>query len=285
MIVNSFKVKYKKLVLSRLFLLIPILTFIVACHTKKPVSSNVQSPALDENIVTETDTDFVFTAVEVLPVPPDGMGAFLKSISDNYVYPKKAKKANVKGDLVVAFIVEKDGRFSNIKVTKDIGYGIGEEIVRILKNSPIWTPGVQSGKKVRVQYNLLMLIGDKIETVRIPQPSKLPTAQSSSGLFSEVEQPPVPLDGMPAFLRYIGSNYVAPKAAVDAKVSGRIELTFVVERDGSITDVKILSDLKHGTGEEAIRVLKGSPKWKPGLHNGETVRVQYTLPIVLNLSK
>jgi len=103
--------------------------------------------------------------------------------------------------------------------------------------------------------------------------------------FAKPETPPSPKGGMMEFYRYIGQNYKYPKAAVDAKVEGRVLISFVVERDGSLTEIKILKDLGYGTGEEAVRMLKGSPKWNPGIRKGEPVRVQFTLPIQLNRTK
>ena len=67
-------------------------------------------------------------------------------------------------------------------------------------------------------------------------------------------------------------------------VSGKVIMQFVVERDGSLTDIKVLRDLGLGTGEEAIRLLKSMPKWEPGVQNGRPVRVAYTLPFALNLA-
>ncbi|HTG67178.1 MAG TPA: energy transducer TonB, partial [Flavobacterium sp.] len=58
-------------------------------------------------------------------------------------------------------------------------------------------------------------------------------------------------------------------------------VSFVVEKDGSLTDIKVLRDIGYGTGKEAIRVLQKSPKWNPGIQNGKPVRVQYSLPITI----
>jgi protein TonB len=63
-----------------------------------------------------------------------------------------------------------------------------------------------------------------------------------------------------------------------------VVLTFVVERDGSLTDIKVLRSLGSGTDEEAVRVLKASPKWKPGIQNGRPVRVQYSIPVNFTLA-
>ncbi|MGK4566019.1 energy transducer TonB [Flavobacterium sp. 3HN19-14] len=65
----------------------------------------------------------------------------------------------------------------------------------------------------------------------------------------------------------------------DEEVKGKVIVQFVVEKDGSLTDIKVVRDLGYGTGAEAIRVLKSAPKWKPGIQNGRAVRVLFSLPI------
>ena len=103
--------------------------------------------------------------------------------------------------------------------------------------------------------------------------------------YSKVDVMPSPKDGMKAFYQFIGQNYKYPKAAIDAKIEGRLLIQFVVEKDGSLTDIKVLRDLGHGTGDEAVRMLKSAPKWIPGIQNGKPVRVQFTLPLQLNQPK
>lgn len=104
-------------------------------------------------------------------------------------------------------------------------------------------------------------------------------------LFQSVEINPMPPGGMRAFMEYVGRNYDYPQEAIEAGVNGMVQLSFVVETDGSLTDMKIVRDLGYGTGEAAIRVLQSSSKWSPGVQNGRPVRVAYTLPIRLNLQQ
>ncbi len=103
--------------------------------------------------------------------------------------------------------------------------------------------------------------------------------------FVSVEIDPEFPGGIPAFMAYVQRNYHYPEAAVAAGVRGQVVLQFVVERDGSLTDIKIVRDLKFGTGEAAIRLLQASPKWRPGIQNGRPVRVAYTLPIALAIGQ
>lgn len=103
--------------------------------------------------------------------------------------------------------------------------------------------------------------------------------------FIHVEIEPEFPGGLKAFMAYVQQNYRYPAAAVEAGVKGQVVLQFVVERDGSLTDIKIVRDLKFGTGEEAVRLLQAAPKWSPGIQNGREVRVAYTLPIALDISQ
>ncbi len=82
--------------------------------------------------------------------------------------------------------------------------------------------------------------------------------------------------GIEKFYKYIGNNFQVPE---EEGLKGKIYVTFVVEKDGSLTDIKVIRDIGYGTGKEAMRVLKSCPKWKPGEQNGKKVRVLYSLPI------
>ncbi len=84
--------------------------------------------------------------------------------------------------------------------------------------------------------------------------------------------------GIDKFYKFVGNNYQAPE---EEGLKGKVYVTFVVEKDGSLTDIKVIRDIGYGTGKEAIRVLKKCPKWTPGEQNGKKVRVLYSLPITI----
>jgi len=111
------------------------------------------------------------------------------------------------------------------------------------------------------------------------------TETNSNQIFQSVEIDPKPPGGMQAFMKWVGENYDYPQGAIEAGVNGVVQVSFVVERDGSLTDIKIVRDLKYGTGEAAVKLLSKADKWAPGVQNGRPVRVAYTLPIRLNLQQ
>ncbi|MNX39750.1 Gram-negative bacterial tonB protein [compost metagenome] len=86
--------------------------------------------------------------------------------------------------------------------------------------------------------------------------------------------------GMAKFYTYVGNNFQKPE--LDAEKTLRVYVSFVIERDGSITDITVIKDPGYGLGKEAIRVLKSiKAKWTPGILNGKTVRTAYNLPITI----
>jgi periplasmic protein TonB len=99
---------------------------------------------------------------------------------------------------------------------------------------------------------------------------------------SGVEVQPIFPGGMKEFYHFIGKNYKTPDIA---GLKGKVLISFIIEKDGSITDIKVLKDIGYGTGNEATRVLNLSPKWTPAEQNGKTVRCAYVLPIAIETSK
>jgi protein TonB len=97
-------------------------------------------------------------------------------------------------------------------------------------------------------------------------------------------QPEYP-GGMNEFFKWVSMNYKMPEAARKAAISGRLVTQFVVEKDGSLKDIKMVKDLGYKTAETAIKLLATSKPWKPGIKNGKPVRVQYTLPLSIKTGK
>ena len=102
-------------------------------------------------------------------------------------------------------------------------------------------------------------------------------------VFDVVEQMPSYPGGMGALMQYLGSHIKYPAVAEENGIQGRVICTFVVERDGSITDVKVARSVDPSLDKEAVRVVSSMPKWIPGKQNGSAVRVKYTLPVTFKL--
>lgn len=98
-----------------------------------------------------------------------------------------------------------------------------------------------------------------------------------------VEQKPQFAGGESAMYKWLSDNIVYPPAAAEEGVSGRVVVEFVVGKDGSITNVRVVRPRHPALDKEALRVVKAMPKWIPGRNNGQPVKVTYTLPVTFKL--
>ncbi|WP_222537286.1 TonB family protein [Pedobacter polysacchareus] len=228
-------------------------------------------------------------------------------------YPAAAQESGLQGHSQIKFSL-KAGEVSNISILKKLGAGCDAEVIRVLtayegftaaqdgnytlpvlfKNdesaSPIKNP-VLTKLKGYTNLNLITIIGfGKITAT---------AAEGKTGSLNEVavsvedvkvydfvnvdRQPSFP-GGMANFYSYIKNSIKYPKEAYANKIEGKTFLSFIVEKDGKLSDIKVERTLGYGTDEEAIRVLRESPKWDPGIVNRTPVRVKYNIPINFSLS-
>jgi len=114
-----------------------------------------------------------------------------------------------------------------------------------------------------------------------PKNQKVKKEEGTIYKTTDLSEDPTYPEGIEAFYKFIGQNYKVPVTPADVKLKGRVYISFLVEKDGALTDFKLLRDIGYGTGEEAIRVLKLSQNWIPGKVNGEPVATMYSLPITI----
>ena len=251
--------------------------------------------------------DTVFNIVEEMPKFPGGDEAMFKFIAENVKYPEKAKDENISGRVFISFVIEKDGSVSNVKVLRGIGGGCDEEAARVISSMPKWKPGKQKGEFVRVSYQIpimfklgqtndeykttvkTVIAGDdehswKASTATVPDnPAKEKMQPDKDGVYQIVEEMPRFPGGDEAMFKFIAKNVQYPKEAKDKEIQGRVFLSFVVEKDGSVSNVEVKRGIGGGCDEEAVRVVKAMPKWKPGKQEGKPVRVSFTLPFNFKL--
>jgi protein TonB len=107
--------------------------------------------------------------------------------------------------------------------------------------------------------------------------------EEETKVFDVVEQMPSFPGGDAELMKYLNTHIKYPVVAEENGIQGRVICTFVVERDGSITDVKVMKSVDPSLDKEAVRVLKSMPKWIPGKQNGSAVRVKFTVPVTFRL--
>ena len=215
-----------------------------------------------------------------------GMEKFNEFMDKEFDYSKVTKP----GKLEASFTIDEEGNIKNIRVTQILDTESAIEIIRVLKKCPKWEPAKRNGKPFSVKIKYPMVFKEKQKIL-----NTAPITNEKSNLNNDLSvednaiyntagveiRPDFP-GGLKEFYTYIGKNFKVP----DVKdLKGKIFITFVVEKDGSLTDIKVVRDIGYGTGEEAIRVLKNSPKWSPAEQNGKKVRVLFALPISVQPSK
>ena len=130
----------------------------------------------------------------------------------------------------------------------------------------------------------------EIEVCGDVTPPDDPPSDELLGVIEDIEPGEVPVltvydqdpefpGGMDAMYRFLQDNISYPNLALEYDVSGTVYITFVVEKDGTVTNPKVLRDIGGGCGLEALRVVKMMPKWKPGMNEGKPVRAQFNLPV------
>ena len=214
-----------------------------------------------------------FTAIENKPEFP---GSFTDFVTENTKYPDAMREANVHGTVHVEFIIEKDGSISHIKAVDGPGYGSEQEAERVMALSPKWKPAYQNGKPVKLGFTVPISFSDS---------QNAPAGEADANkLFSTAEIPPAFPGGSDKFSEFLHENIRYPDAMSKANVTGKANVQFVVEKDGSLSGIQVTHDAGFGSGQEAVRVLTSSPKWIPGSQKGKPVRVTYGIAVNFTLA-
>jgi TonB family protein len=239
----------------------------------------------------------VFDVVEAAPIPAGGMQGWNTYLSKNLQYPTNARRKGIEGTVIVAFVVNIDGTVSDFEILRAIGGGCDEEAIRIVKGSPKWTPGMREGKAVRTRMRLPLTfqLGEppvpsgnssnaELKPIALLAPAEgQDPSQENTAFFDEQDTPPTPIGGLPAWQRHLSENLTYPTSARSRGIQGTVLVSFVVNTDGSVTEVKLVRGIGGGCDEEALRVFKLSPRWSPGMIKGEVVRTRMTLPLSFRL--
>ena len=139
--------------------------------------------------------------------------------------------------------------------------------------------------KITEMKKLVLLSMMAVLCLMTANAQKTVVSQSNQNVYDQVEEMPEFPGGMPALIEFLQTNIKYPKDAIKQEVGGRVMVMFVVETDGSISNVRVAKKVFPSLDEEAVRVVKAMPKWKPGKEKGRLVRVNYTLPVVFSIKK
>ena len=259
-------------------------------------------PAADEAVFNEkpgsveiasaSTEDMPFLIVEKMPSFRGGdLNDFRAWVQEHLQYPAEAVERNIQGRVVVTFTIEKEGSVSNILVLQSPDKLLADEARRVIASSPAgaWTPGEQRGEKVSVKYTLP--VDFRTKTVKTTDEAafdeKTGTVKTASApaedspfLIAEV-MPSFRGGDITAFRNWIQMHIKYPAEALKAKLYGRVVASFVIEKDGSVSDIQILQSPGKPLADEARRVIGDAPAdaWTPGRQRGQAVRVKLTVPV------
>lgn len=124
----------------------------------------------------------------------------------------------------------------------------------------------------------------KFQTIKEDVYQTLKNKSVGDSIFQIVDQMPEFPGGIEALMDFVGKNVKYPEEAKEKEISGRVFASFVIEKDGSVSNVKVLRGIGGGCDDEAVRVIKTMPKWKPGMQKGKPARVSYQIPINFKLA-
>ncbi|MFN7329396.1 MAG: energy transducer TonB [Bacteroidota bacterium] len=132
---------------------------------------------------------------------------------------------------------------------------------------------------LNIKFDVEVTEDTKVEAVQVVEEVK----EEVDEIFTVVEETATPKGGMAAFYKYVGEKIKYPAQARRMGVEGKVFVQFVIGKDGSISDVKVIKGIGAGCDEEAIRIVQSSPSWNPGKQRGKAVKQRYTLPIQFKL--
>jgi hypothetical protein len=227
--------------------------------------------------------------VDSKPMFPGGWNEYILFVEKNFKWIPKENKPKF---ISVEFTVETNGSITNVKVLNPIGTLNENEALRVMALSPKWVPATLHGKAVPCHIKYWMAANPYAddegigaltveEAPQIVEKSKTSTHEDDNTIYNTIEigtKPEFP-GGITKFHHFFYSNFQVPD---EDNLKGNIATSFIIEKDGSLSDIRVNRDIGYGTGKEAIRVLKKSPKWIPGKQNGKTIRVLYTFLFTLD---
>ena len=175
----------------------------------------------------------------------------------------------------IRFVIERDGTMSNIDLQARRGKGYVKKGVRQQRYAvPVWTPAVIDGEPVRFRSSMSLDFSPEQERIEGVDSDGLPAPH----LIAE-KMPEFRGGNLNSFRNWVMENLKYPSKLYREGTEGRVFVTFVIECDGSLSSIKVIRSPNSLFTDAVVQVLERSPLWKPGVQEGKTVRVKYTLPV------
>lgn len=206
---------------------------------------------------------------------PKGKEAWNEYLRNNLIYPEEAKKAGIKGAVLVRYEIDRDGFVSNIIVDKSIHPLLDREAMRLIANMPLINPISKSMRFEYIRFGVNEARGSEkmADSIKMARLEKM-------GVVTRAERMPSFPGGQRALDAFLEKNLKYSKSAIKDKREERVNIEFVVNTDGSLSYIGIKRSVNPQFDTEAMRVVNMMPKWKPGTIQGQPVAVYYVQPII-----
>src|ERR1700756_2407148 len=226
--------------------------------------------------------------VDNFPTVYGGNVEFKRFLHDHLVYPADGIKQKTEGTVQLTFIVTKEGKTTNATVFKSLSPETDKEALRLLSLLE-WVPAKKEGVPANVNFNLDIPFSISKYKKQVKERGfdtapyiDIPT-DSSLNIYETAERSPVFNNTEKTFTEFIYSNLEYPDVAARQNIEGKVQLSFVVEADGMVSNIKVLNGgISGGCNEEAIRVI-GLTKWQPAVKNNKYVRYRMSFTMSFSL--
>lgn len=239
------------------------------------------------------EQDKVFVDYEENAKFPGGEQECFKFLAANVKYPAECIEKGIQGRVIVSFTIETDGTIDEIKTMRSPDPLLTKEAERVVALMPKWKPFMQNGKPVRSRFTLPVMFrlnADKPQNpdslnAKAPAADEVQAAPSDDDRVYEVVETNAEFPGgQNECYKFLASQIKYPVKCMEEGIQGRVIVSFVVNRDGSIVEVKATKSPHPALSKEAERVISLMPKWKPAMQGGKTVRSRFSLPVMFRLN-
>ena len=262
------------------------------------VNKPMETPSIP--VTEKADDNKVYDKVDELASFPGGTDACYRWLSDHIKYPEECKEKGIEGEVTVLFVVEKDGSISDIKTQNATDEAFVKEVTRIVSSMPKWKPAKVNGEVVRSRMHFPITFGltdkeKKMVYFKIGKGSLSQEITSVTGqgtpsgevtddnVYSDPETNASFPGGMEALYKWISENLRYPEECKANNIQGRVIIQFVIDTDGSITEIKAIRSPDDVLSQEAIRVVSEMPKWNPARRGEKAIKSLFRLPMNFRL--
>ena len=233
-----------------------LVSIIFTCHLSK--------------IYAQSNPDSIYSYSSPMPSYPGGIDSMQAFLKRNMRPPQGEMKIDIEGRVAVKVAINKEGWIENPVVVKSLSPYADQEALRLVRMMMPWNPGMMNGEPVNVSYVIpvnFAIEGNKVVEHKV--------------IYNYVDKAPsAPYD----YQQFLNRNIQYPRSALDAGISDRIIVKFVVDETGQIKDPVVVRPTDSALCREALRVVSMMPKWNPAMLGGKEVDAYFTLPIVFQLN-